>query len=140
MGMPFTTAPTSLWLGKPDSASTEVIYVFSKPVDCATLGAPGWDTKIPMDTQVLEMKVFGTAPATFTVVKSANPATGQASVNYTLSKMVGTPAETAITGGTVTVTSINATKDVVGSFALTLAADSLNGSFDAVYCAGGVEP
>jgi hypothetical protein len=139
-GMPFTTSTTALWLGKPDSAATEVVYVFSKPVDCAILGAPGWDTKITSDTQVLEMKVFGTAPGTFKVVKNANPATGQAVVNYTLSKMVGTPAETVGSGGTVTVTAIAAGKDITGSFALTFGADSLDGTFDAVFCPGGVEP
>ena len=140
MGMPFTTSPTSLWIGMPDSNQTEVMYVFENPVDCATLGAPGWDAKIPNNTQVLEMKVFGTAPATFNVVKSATPKAGDASVNHSLSKTTPPSVESPGSGGTVTVTNITAGKNITGAFAVQFGADMLTGTFDATYCPGGVEP
>ena len=140
MGMPFNTAATALWIGMPDSSATEVVYIFSAPVDCSILGAPGWDAKIPNNTQVLEMKVFGTAPATFTVVKSATPKAGEASVNHSLSKSTPPSVESPGTGGTVTVSTINAGKDILGSFAINFSADMLTGTFDATFCPGGVEP
>lgn len=140
MGMPFTTAPTALWIGMPDSNQTEVVYVFSNPVDCATLGAAGWDAKIPNNTQVLEMKEFGTSPAAYTVVKSATPKAGEASVNHTLSKTTPPSAESPGTAGTVTIATINAGKNITGSFDVKFNADALTGTFDATFCPGGVEP
>jgi hypothetical protein len=139
-GTPFTAAPTSLWIGSPDSVATAVVYLFSGPVDCAALAAAGWDSRLPSDTQVLEMKVFGTAPATYGVVKSANPASGQASVNHTLSKQVGTPVETAASSGVVAVSEVHPHVDIKGTFSLRWADGSLDGTFDAVFCPGGVEP
>lgn len=139
-GTTFDTANMALWLGAPDDPSTTVVYLFSKPVNCSDLSTPGWDKRITDKTQFLEMKMFGLTPATFTVTTSATPAPGEAVVNYTLSATTGTPKETGGGGGTVTLTTVNATKNVTGSFALKFGTESLNGTYDAVYCPGGHEP
>lgn len=145
-GTPFGTVATSLWIGAPDSAATTVVYVFSDPVDCATLGSPGWDGRIKDRTQVLEMKMFGTSPATYKVVTTATPAPGEASVNHTLSsaldggKSDAGSVETPSKSGTVTLSALTATKSASGSFALVFGANNISGTYSAVFCPGGVEP
>jgi hypothetical protein len=44
------------------------------------------------------------------------------------------------TGGTIVLTQINRSQDVVGSYSLDFSGDILSGTFDAVYCAAGREP
>jgi hypothetical protein len=139
-GTPFTTAAMALWIGAPDAPDTTVVFVFSKPVACSDLAAPGWDKRITDATQFLEMKMFGAAPATFTVTGSLTPAPGEASVNYTLSSTTSTPVETSATSGTVTLTQLIASKNATGSFALAFSSNKLSGTYDAVYCPGGHEP
>ena len=94
-GTPFGGAAASLWIGAPDDPATTVVYLFSKPVACSDLATPGWDTRIADGTQMLEMKMFGTSPATYNVVTTQTPAPGEAAVNYTLSATSGTPMEQA---------------------------------------------
>ncbi len=139
-GTPFTTVTTSYVIGAPDSASTTVVFVFSSPVRCADLATPGWDSRIANGTQFLELKVFGSTPATFAVVTTATPAPGEASVNYTLSSTSSTPKETGATRGSVTLSSIVASASAKGTFALEFGSNKTSGSFDAVYCPGGQEP
>lgn len=140
-GTMFNTAATALVIGAPDSAATTVVYVFSNPVRCSDLGAPGWDRVIPNATSVLEMKMFGLTPATFTVVTTLTPAPGEATVNHTLSSMTAVPVEMASRSGTVTLSTITAMGPATGSFDLTFAGtDHLSGRFNAVFCPGGVEP
>ena len=139
-GTPFDTAAMALWLGKPDDPATTVVYVFSKPVKCADLATPGWDTRITDKTQFLEMKTFGLTPRTYTVTKSLTPAPGEASVNYTLSATTGTPKETSSGGGTVTLKTVVATTNVTGSFDLTFGSNKVSGTYDAAFCPGGSEP
>jgi hypothetical protein len=100
----------------------------------------GWDARITDKTQSLELKLFGTSPGTFTVVKTPTPGPGEAAVNYTLSSTTGTPAELAATAGQVVLDALDANQSARGSFTLELATDTLNGTFDAAYCPGGHEP
>jgi hypothetical protein len=141
IGTSFNAASTALWIGMPDSPTTEVVYVFSNSVNCSALAAPVWDARIPMDTSVLEMKTLGTTTIAYPVASTANPATGQAVVNYTLSKTAVPSLETPSGGGTVTLSTIVPATNITGSFDLTFSnGDTLRGSFNAVYCPGGVEP
>jgi hypothetical protein len=57
-----------------------------------------------------------------------------------LSSTSGTPMETLASSGTVTFSSIPSNAGTVGTFALAFGSDHLNGTFDAVFCAAGVEP
>jgi hypothetical protein len=139
-GAPFVNAATSLWIGAPDSPTTIVVYVFSKPVDCATLNGALWDKRIPNDTQVLELKMIGTTPGTYKVATTPNPAAGEASVNYTLSKAAGGGAETSSTTGTVTLTATVPNVHSTGSFSIKFPSGQLDGTYDAVFCPAGTEP
>ena len=136
---PQFTALTELWIGAPDDAATTVVYVFSKPTACSLISAHGWDAKLSPGTQQLELKEFGNGPATYTVVTTKTPAPGEAAVNYN-SNASGAAVETSITGGTVTLTGLKAKTSAAGSYALTFGTTHINGTFDATYCAGGVEP
>ena len=137
---PFGAVSNAYWIGAPDSAASTVVYLFNKNVACADIQALGWDTRIPNDTQILEMVMYGTAPATFTVTSSLTPAPGEARVNHTFSRTVGTPIEQFASGGTVTLAQRIAVTKATGTFSLLFGANSMTGSFDAGYCAGGVEP
>lgn len=140
-GTTFDTAASAYVIGAPDDPATTVVYVFSSPVACSELATPGWDRRISNATSVLEMKLFGLAPATFTVVTTATPAPGEAAVNYTLSSTTGTPVETASRSGTITLATIAAMGPATGSFNLVfIGTDHLMGHFNATFCPGGHEP
>ena len=139
-GTPVGAVAGSLWVGKPDDPATTVVYVFSKPVTCEAISTVGWDTKVTDATHALEMKAFGTTAAAYSVVTTATPAPGEASVNYTLTSTSGTPNEQAAKSGTVTLTKLTAGSSAQGSFTLTFGTSAVTGTFDAVYCPGGHEP
>ena len=144
-GVPFNVA-TTLWIGAPDDPTTTVVYLFSKPVDCAKLHPAGWadDGRIPSGTQFFELKMKGTsAPDTFTVLGGAgtNLAPHEASVNYSLTSLDGGPsAETISNGGTAKLTSLVANTTAVGSFSVKFGTAASDGSYNATYCTGGTEP
>lgn len=137
---PFTSVGTSLWIGSPDSDATIVVYLFSRVVGCGELCSPAWDQRIANDTQVLEMKLFGTAPATFTAVTTLTPAPGEASVNLTRSSTSGTPVEVSGSGGSVMLTVLEPHTSATGTFSLMFGAAAVSGTFNALYCPGGHEP
>ncbi len=136
----FDVVADSWWIGTPDDpARTRVIYVFDKPVTCAQISKTGWDTVVSDKTQSLEFKLIGTKPSNYPVAANGMPATGEASVNYTLTARTGTPAETAAKSGSVTLDTLTrAAAD--GSFALMFGAQKLSGHFHAIYCKDGHEP
>ena len=135
---PFTSV-TQLWIGAPDDLATTVVYVFSKPTACSVLSSHGWDAQLAPGTQHLEMKEFGNGSGTYTVVTTKTPAPGEAAVNFS-SNASGTPVETSGSGGTVTLTAVNGNKSTAGRYSLTFGTTQIDGTFDANYCAAGVEP
>ena len=139
-GMGFDTVASSRWIGAPDSLDTSVVYVFSTAVACTELCSPGWDQRIVDQSRILELKMFGTSPATFTVVTTATPGPGEASVNYTLASTSGTPAEVSSSRGSVTLDMLEPGQRATGSYALAFGTEMLTGTFDASFCPGGHEP
>jgi hypothetical protein len=99
----------------------------------------GWDRAITNDTQILNMKMFGTNPATYAVSTSVSPPPGQSSVSHTFSSSAGGTQRIA-SGGSVTLTTLTTGISANGTFALSFAANSLNGTYKAVFCPGGREP
>lgn len=140
-GTPFDTAQASYRIGASDDpAKTTVVYVFSAEVACSDLAMPGWDTRIPDKTAVLEMKAIGTSPGAYAVSGAPNPTMGEAAVNHTLSSTAAAPVETGAKSGTVTLTMLPPAMDASGTFDLTFPNGSLKGSFVAAWCAEGHEP
>ena len=139
-GVPFGAVATAMWAGTPDDPASTVIYLFSSPVACAEISTPGWDTRIADKSRVLEMKELGVTPQDYPVVTTVTPAPGEASVNYTVSSTSGTPKETGSSAGKVTLETLTPAMNATGSFTLTFATGTLQGTFDAVYCPGGHEP
>jgi hypothetical protein len=139
-GKKFTSVATALYAGKPDDAASVVIFLFESPVQCAQVSSPGWDSRIQNGSQVLELKLLGQTPMVYHVTTSATPAPGEASVNHSIATVGGTPPETAGSSGTVTLSTLMPMLTATGSYDLTYANGSLKGSFDATYCAAGVEP
>jgi hypothetical protein len=129
MGMSFTVAATSYWIGMPGGGSAPTqIYLVDEKLSCQAISAPGWDKTIATSTQVLEMGVFGSMPGTYHINTDAD-------ANY-----LGGNYNPSADGGTITITTVNPGQNIVGSFDLTFVADTLKGMFDASWCASGVEP
>jgi len=138
-GHTFDAVASARWIGSPDSGDTTVVYLFSQPTACADLCSTGWDARVQDQNQIVELKLFGTAPGSFTVVTTATPAPGEASVNTTFVSS-GNPNEQSASGGTVELGTLIASQAAQGSFSLELGADTLSGDFDAAFCPGGHEP
>jgi hypothetical protein len=139
-GKNFASVVTALYAGKPDDPASTVVFVFDTAVQCGQVSAVGWDQRIQNGAQVLEMKMLGTTPMVYKVTTSATPAAGEASVNHAIATVGGTPPETSGSSGTVTLSVLTPMMRASGSYALMFPNGSLEGSFDATYCAGGVEP
>jgi hypothetical protein len=139
-GHSYGTVSSAWWIGVPDAAGSTVVYLFDKNVACSDLQAAGWDTRITNQTQVLELKIMSASPGTYSLSAVVPPPAGMSGSYYTLSATTGTPTETSLSTGTVTLTTRQPTTSATGSFQASATAGSLNGTFNASYCAGGVEP
>ena len=133
---PFGPVSSAWWFG----STNTVVYLFSRPVRCNEIQGQGWDTRITNDTQILEMVLFGSSLRTYPVTTSLTPAAGEASVNHTFSRTTGTPAEQFSSAGSVALAQRPQGGQATGTFTLSFGANSMNGNFDAEFCAGGVEP
>jgi hypothetical protein len=129
MGMRFDVAATSYWIERPalGGAPTQ-LYLSDERLACQAISAPGWDKTLGMTSQVLEIGLSGTTVSTFHIRTDAD-------ANY-----LGGPYNPSADGGTVTIAEVHASQNVVGSFDIHFGADALSGTFDASFCATGVEP
>lgn len=140
-GAVFDAVKASYVIGASDDpAHTTTIYVFDHPIACAEIAGPGWDAKIADQTQAIEIKLIGKQTGKYPVAVGPNPASGEASVSYTLSSTSKTPAETVAKNGSVTLAALVDKGAAEGSFDLQFPNGAATGSFDATYCKDGSEP
>jgi hypothetical protein len=158
----WTNFAAAYWIGKPDVGFAPVVlYLFESPIPCSAIGTIGWDLAI--NTRFLEIDLWElgdagvpilydpdagsllgssaiNSPRTFTV--SMNPTIATALAAYTFGNL-----NPGANDGTVTVNQLNPKQNIVGAFDLTF--DNPNGgpngdtfkrTFDAKWCAGGVQP
>jgi hypothetical protein len=117
------------WIGQPATGSPPVIiFLFEAPVKCSELVALGWDKTPTASKQILELAAMGQAPGTYKIMTDALAAYLLADYNPDAFS------------GTISITAVNPSTNIVGSFNLGFLTDSLAGTFDARYCADGVEP
>jgi hypothetical protein len=129
MGMNFVAAATSYWIGHPSAGGAQTqIYLADERLPCQAISAPGWDKTIGASSQVLEMGLAAATVSTFTIRTDAD-------ANY-----LGGPYNPSADAGTVTVAVVHPSQNIAGSFDLHFGADTLSGTFDASFCATGVEP
>lgn len=136
---PIDPVTIGLWIGKPgdpkESGGGPFIYLFSGAVTCATIsGGSGWLSKLPKDSQMLEMIVGTTKDGTTVQVGDAGP--GKAEVNYAFGMQLG---EHNASGGTVTVTTYKKDMYVDGTIDVKFPLGSAKGTFHAVWCPTGYE-
>jgi hypothetical protein len=120
--------------------NTTVIYLFDAKVACSQIDAPGWDSRIAEGTGALEIKLLGTQVGEYPVATTPNGASGESSVNFTVSSKSATPKEESSTAGSVKLDSLVPSTSAEGSFDLTFPDGALRGTFTAAWCAGGHEP
>jgi hypothetical protein len=131
MGSSFGSVANAYWIGMPSQGSLPTqVFLSGAPVACATLSAPLWDKAIG-DKPLLELAVRGTTVNTYSIPTDAD-------ANYLPS--ASSAFNPTADNGSITISAVNASKDIVGSFELHFGADALMGTFDAAYCATGVEP
>ena len=140
-GKPFSKIATALWLGKPDpnnGSPVMVVEIFDIAVQCGQITTSGWDAKVGTGNG-LEIKVGGDAPGMFHAI--GNPAVvapGEAAVAHTA--LGANPTENISVSGPVTITAVNAGKNLTGTFDIMLMNGAVQGSFDATFCPMGREP
>lgn len=140
MGQPFSEVGATWYIGKPDTPTDTVVFVFNMPVACDQITKAGWDSKLPKGALSLEMGMKGSKLDTYPVVSTPTPAPGEAFVNISLTKGSGANEVGALSGKLVLEQYVAQTS-AKGSFELVLpGGEQLNGTFDAKYCAGGREP
>ena len=143
-GKGFNMATTAFWIGSPDSPATDtVVYLFDATLACGDIAAAGWDTTIPTNTQILELKIVGKTAMAYPTTTAAThvPAPGESLSSYTIA--ASTATDQLASGGSVTLASIEsptAGHFATGTFQLTFANGSLDGTFDAPFCMAGREP
>jgi hypothetical protein len=158
---PFGAVSNSWWIQTPDPrvaggpVVSTVVYLFSKPVPCSKLNVPKWDETNELgDTQNIEIEMAWTGtteptappPIAYSatlLTHAAVPAPGMAGVFYQVTppQPPGPPSELGAVSGTVTLTALNATTNVTGTFDLVFAGGhAVTASFDAPYCPNGREP
>jgi hypothetical protein len=127
-GVPWRSVAVAWWIGEASAPPpTAFVFVLESPTTCAAISVPNWD-KIIGDEQVLEIQVR--EPAVKTMQVPAEAAAAYLRGEYNPS------AES----GTVSLSSINTGKSLVGSFDALFAGERLKGTFEATYCPTGVEP
>lgn len=127
------------WVGQPDdpteSAGGPFVNVFTSAVTCNDISVNGWLSKIPAETQVLEL-IIGTKTAGSASPVAATAAANVAEVNY----LFGRPSSEVRAGsGSVTLTAYTASMSVDGNVSVTFPSGSAEGTLHAVYCPGGQE-
>jgi hypothetical protein len=144
-GMSAFATAASVWaIDGTDDPANLVVYVFSKAVACSEIQSPGWDgpTALGRDPslQFLEIKYKSQTIQPFTVVAGPNFGAGEALSNHTLVGRTPSP-ELDAHGGSAATTSLVASSHASGTFDIQFGtAESLAGSYDAPFCAGGSEP
>jgi hypothetical protein len=131
MGAPFGAVTNAYWIGMPSAGSYPTqIFIAGGPLTCSAVSVALWDKALG-NSPLLELGVNGTITNTYTIGTDAD-------ANY-LPQAVGVFQATA-DSGTVTVSMVNTSTNVVGSFEAHFMGDTFKGTFDATYCATGVEP
>jgi hypothetical protein len=129
MGTSFTTVASSYWIGHPSAGSPPTqVYLSDQELPCQSLALPGWDKTLATSSQLLEIDLAGSALTTYRVGTDAD-------ANY-----VGGAFNPTASGGTVTLTAVNPSQNIVGSFDIQFDTTALMGTFDGSFCADGVEP
>jgi hypothetical protein len=134
-GVSFSKILTAWWIGKPSAGGAPTqIYVSDVALKCSDITAAGWDHLLGTG-QLIELDLADSAPKKYVIGTDLD------------ASYVKDPYNPSATAGSVTITKTNAGKNIVGSYDLTFASsagdaggDQVTGTFDAAYCADGVEP
>jgi hypothetical protein len=127
MGNGFAAVPSAHWIGTSPPGETR-LFIFDTAVGCSAIMATGWDKGLSATAQVFEFAMAGTMARAYNIATDAD-------ANY-LRGDVNPSAD----GGSITLTVVNAGRNVAGTFDLMFQSDHVTGTFDAAYCANGVEP
>jgi hypothetical protein len=139
-GTPFTDVAAAFVIESPDSDTTTVIYLFSKPVRCLDLSFSEWDRALGTGSSVLELKVLGKAPGSYLSVATPTLSPREAAAEWKRTSATGVANEVRSSGGWITVDSLFPSGPATGTFALEFAAGHLTGRFNAAFCTDGHEP
>jgi hypothetical protein len=128
-GTSWTQLSNAYWIGKPAMGSPPmIIFLFEAPVACSEIVNLNWDKTATGSRQILELALLSDMPRTYQIMTDVSAA-----------YLLGDYNPDAYSG-TVTLSQVDPTVAVKGSFDLHFLSDSLAGAFDAKYCPDGVEP
>ena len=135
----FPSVMAAYVVAHPKVAGQTAIYLFSKPITCAQLGAANWPRSLPALTNILELELAGSSIATYQLMFADPPSApnGFAQERYALGNGEQTDAASA---GMVQVSGMPGDGSVQGSFSVAWFIGGLTGTYDAAYCPTGVSP
>lgn len=155
----WTKFAASHWIANPDPVSTPVIlFLFESPIECSAISALGWDSSVT--TRVLEINLWEVTDGGPILTGGSGPLLGSSLIasprTFTIdAAAIGTAYVAYLSGaidaeaseGTVTIDRLTPAQNIVGSLDVKFPAAgasagpaSATGSFDAKWCATGVEP
>jgi hypothetical protein len=128
-GTSWTTLSNAYWIGKNlPGGPAATVFLFEASVKCSDIVNVNWDKTATGSRQILEISFLDQVPKTYQIMTDVIAA-----------YLLGNYNPDAFTG-TVSITAVNPMVNMTGSFDLGFLGDSLKGTFDAKYCADGVEP
>jgi hypothetical protein len=128
-GTAWSKLSNAYWIGKnAPGGPAATVFLFEAPVACAEIVNLNWDKTATGARQILEIGFLAQEPRTYQIMTDV--------IAAYLFKDYNPDAFT----GTATIDAVNPMVDLTGSFDLGFLPDALRGSFDAKYCADGVEP
>jgi hypothetical protein len=128
-GTTWSKLSNAYWIGKnlPGGAAV-TLFLFEASVACTDIVNLNWDKTATGARQILEIAFLEEKTGAFTVMTDVFP-------NYLFNNY-----NPDAFGGTATITAINPGVNLTGTFDFDFLGDKLMGTFDAKFCAGGVEP
>jgi hypothetical protein len=123
------------WFGGGDSSRLD-LWIFQDAATCDELSHSGWVTKV-RPTDLMGITVAGNKPDVYEVLPETPPTSGHAYFLHVIDQ-TDPVLESEGIRGTITITSVKPGESVSGAFLVTFSTGTLQGSFNALWCATGV--
>jgi hypothetical protein len=124
------------WFGGEGDPSRLELWIYQDAATCDDLSRPGWITKV-RPTDLLGISVGGAKPGVYEVAAEKPPAPGKAYFLHIIDQS-DPVIESEGESGTITITSVKPGESVSGAFEAKFSTGTLQGSFNAIWCATGV--
>jgi hypothetical protein len=124
------------WFGGSGDTSRLELWIYQDAATCAELSQSGWVTKV-RPTDLMGITIGGIKTGIYEVAPETPPPPGKAYFFHVIDQK-DPVTESEGLSGTIDITSVRPGESVSGAFLATFSTGTLQGSFNAVWCATGV--